>query len=252
MSRPELGDDLFAVGDPDFAIDDYLAWISERKGEAFATRLKKKMGDNVLFALGATVQAMQCSDKLEKIAKELDEACHVYVGSGVGDLPQSYAAARSIDAATRVWNQFWADPVRCEARRVYEETGTLESSSAAPGTEPPTDPKTLPVDSEERLEARLEWDAFWSARSSKRSEFMTRMQAVELGVAEESPPASDRPENPARRDAPVQPKGAAGSTDKAQLDAIRRRLRPPPRSPRRRRPAAPTSPASPTRTTASA
>jgi 3-oxoacyl-[acyl-carrier-protein] synthase II len=216
MSCPELGDGLFAVGDPDFAVDDYLGWISERKGEAFATRLKKKMGDNVLFALGATVQAMQCSDKLEGIARELDEACHVYVGSGVGDLPQSYAASRSLDSATRVWNQFWADAARCEARRVYEEKGTLD------GPAPPIDPKTLPVDSEERFEARLAWDTFWAARSSRRGEFMTRMSAVELGVAEEASPNSDRPEASNRRDSTPPPKG---STDKAQLDAIRRRVR---------------------------
>ncbi len=215
-SRPELGDSLFAVGDPDFAVDDYLGWIRERKGEAFATRLKKKMGDNVLFALGATVQAMQCSDKLEGIARELDEACHVYVGSGVGDLPQSYAASRSLDKATRVWNQFWAAPAQCEARRRYEDEGAVD------GPTPPTDPKTLPVDSEERFEARLAWDAFWAGRSGKLRELMTRMAVVELGVADEAPPTSDRAKT--RHDS-APPSKAAGSTDKAQLDAIRRRVR---------------------------
>src|SRR5690606_9166736 len=88
-SRPELGHHLFAVGDPDFTIDDYVPWVAERKGEAYATRLRKKMGDNVQFALGATIQALSCDPRLEGIARELDEACHVYVGSGVGDLPQS-------------------------------------------------------------------------------------------------------------------------------------------------------------------
>src|SRR5689334_6825289 len=34
--RPELGEGLFAVGEPDFSIDDYVGWIAERKGEAFA------------------------------------------------------------------------------------------------------------------------------------------------------------------------------------------------------------------------
>ena len=95
---------------PISSVDDYVPWIAERKGETFASRLKKKMGDNVLFALGATIQAMQCDAKLEAIAKELDEACHVYVGSGVGDLPQSYQAARTLDRATRAWLHFWADP----------------------------------------------------------------------------------------------------------------------------------------------
>ena len=128
-SRPELGTGLFAVGDPDFDADDYVRWIAARKGEAYATRLKKKMGDNVLFALGATVQALQCDDRLEHIAKELDEGCHVYVGSGVGDLPQSYAASRALEKATRAWNHFWADPAHNPARRAFVTSLTLSNSA---------------------------------------------------------------------------------------------------------------------------
>lgn len=208
-SRPELGEGLFAVGNPEFSIDDYVGWIAERKGEAFATRLKKKMGDNVLFALGAAVQAMQCDAKLETIAKELDEGCHVYVGSGVGDLPQSYAAARALDKATRAWNQFWADPIRCPARKVFEETGDVSG-----GTPPPVDPATMPVDSEERLEARLAWDAYWAERSSSLKEFLERMKAIEaLGSADDGPEAPA----PGSKPKPL--------SEKAHLDAIRRRVR---------------------------
>lgn len=206
-SRPELGEGLFAVGEPDFAIDDYTAWIAARKGEAFAARLKKKMGDNVLFALGATVQALQCDAKLEAVAKELDEACHVYVGSGVGDLPQSYDAARSLDKATRAWNQFWADPARCSARAAFEASGAVD------GPPPPVDPRTLPVDSEERLDARVAWDAYWAERSAGLADFLRRFKAIEaLSSADEGPEAP-----PASRPKPV--------SDKAHLDAIRRRVR---------------------------
>ncbi|HVJ91533.1 MAG TPA: beta-ketoacyl synthase N-terminal-like domain-containing protein, partial [Labilithrix sp.] len=195
VSRRELGADLFAVGDPQFSVDDYVPWIAARKGEAYATRLKKKMGDNVLFALGATIQAMQCDSKLEGIAKELDEACHVYIGSGVGDLPQSYEAARSLDRATRAWTHFWADPARCAARRTWEQTGTID------GPPPPVDPATLPVDSEERLDARVAWDAYWAERSEALKAFLPRVAAVEaLG--------SDEP-----------------TSEKSYLDAIRRRVR---------------------------
>lgn len=203
MARPELGEGLFAVGDPDFAIDDYVPWIAERKGETFATRLRKKMGDNVLFALGATIQAM-CggdptnpkSDALEKLARELDEECHVYVGSGVGDLPQSYQAARSLDSATRAWTQFWAAPARCPARKQFEEGGTFE------GEPPPDDPSSFPIDSEERLQARTRWDAYWSERSTALKEFMRRVSAIENGTSAEG-----------------------GRSEKAHLDDIRRRVR---------------------------
>src|SRR5262249_33215035 len=149
-------------------IDDYVPWIAKRKGEAFATRLKKKMGDNVLFALGATIQAMsggdprEPDDRLGSIARELDDACHVYVGSGVGDLPHSYNAARCLDRATRQWNAFWADPAHCAARASWLATGKLD------GPPPPIDPAPLPIDSEERRDAKNAWDEFWAARSEER------------------------------------------------------------------------------------
>ena len=201
MSRPEIGTGLFAVGDPDFDVDDYTAWVGERKGEAYATRLKKKMGDNTLFALGATIQAMRCDDRLEGVARALDDQCHVYVGSGVGDLPQSYAAARSLDRATREWNQFWADPARCPARKAYEETGDSGSD------EPPVDPKTLPVDSEERHDARIQWDEFWASRSSALADLMRKIAVIEAISS-----VADGPD-------------AKQTSDKAHLDAIRRKVR---------------------------
>lgn len=198
--RPELGAGLFAVGDPAFDIEDYTGWIAERKGEAFAARLRKKMGDNVLFALGATVQAMRCDPKLEGVARELDDRCHVYVGSGVGDLPQSYAAARALDRATREWNQFWADPARCSARKSFEETGD------AGGEPPPPDPRSLPVDSEERHDARVKWDEFWAARSTALSEFLQKIAVIEAIGSVEGPETKQ-------------------TSEKAHLDAIRRKVR---------------------------
>lgn len=198
--RPELGAGLFAVGDPAFDIEDYTGWIAERKGEAFAARLRKKMGDNVLFALGATVQAMRCDPKLEGVARELDDRCHVYVGSGVGDLPQSYAAARALDRATREWNQFWADPARCSARKSFEETGD------AGGEPPPPDPRSLPVDSEERHDARVKWDEFWAARSTALSELLQKISVIEAIGSVEGPETKQ-------------------TSEKAHLDAIRRKVR---------------------------
>src|SRR5579862_5421970 len=84
-----LGQRLFPVGDPDFSFDDYAAWIAERHGETYVSRLRSKMGENVQFAVGATIQALSCDPQLEARIRELDEGCQVYIGSGVGDLPES-------------------------------------------------------------------------------------------------------------------------------------------------------------------
>lgn len=170
----ELGLGLFAVGEPAFSFADYARWIGERHGDAYAARLQKKMGDNVQFAVGATIQAIETQPGLEAAIKELDDACHIYVGSGVGDLPQSYLAERSLEKGTRAWNHFWAQPERCSARRHYEVEGQLED-----GETPPVDPKTLPVDSDERFEARIAWDAHWAARSDRLAEFLKRYSSIE-------------------------------------------------------------------------
>lgn len=194
-ARPELGHGLFAVGNPAFTFDDYGPWIAARHGEAYAARLKKKMGDNVQFAVGAAIQALSAEPRLEALAKELDERCHVYVGSGVGDLPESYKAGRSITRATQAWNAFWAEPARNAARRRFEEGGAVE------GGPPPADPKTFPVDTLERFDAACAWNVYWASRSDVLRTFLQRFAEIESLDAKDD------------------------DAEKAHLDAIRRRVR---------------------------
>src|SRR6185295_9655611 len=115
--QPELGPGLFAVGEPDFAFADYADWIAARHGAPYVSRILAKMTDNVQFAIGATIQALGCAPGLEAAVRELDEQCHVYIGSGVSDLPESYRAGASMSRAMREWNHFWANPARCVERR---------------------------------------------------------------------------------------------------------------------------------------
>ncbi len=193
--RLELGPGLFAVGDPAFSFDDYALWIAERHGEAYVARLRAKTGDNVQFALGAAIQALQTDPRLEALARELDDACPVFIGSGVGDLPESYRAAASLDRATLAWNHFWAAPAHCAARRRFEADGTL------PAAEPPRDPATWPVDSLERCAALGVWDTYWAGQSDELRAFLERFVAIEHLNADDE----DR--------------------EKAHLNAIRKRLR---------------------------
>jgi 3-oxoacyl-[acyl-carrier-protein] synthase II len=172
--RAELGSGLFAIGDPPFSLSDYDGWISARHGDAYLARMRTKMGENVQFAVGATVQALQCDPRLEPLIRELDDGCQVFIGSGVSDLPESYLAAASLERATRVWNQFWAQPAHCAARRRFEA-----EHAAPPGEAPPLDPATLPVDSEERLDARRAWETYWAARSDELRAFLVRFAAIE-------------------------------------------------------------------------
>lgn len=197
VDRPNLGKSLFPVGEPEFSFEDYGPWIARRHGQPYFARLKQKMGDNVRFAVGATIQALGADDRLYDAAREVDEGCHVYIGSGVGDLPQSYSAGHALERATRTWNHFWADPVRCEPRRRYETFGVAPEGA----TTPPADPKNLPVDSEERFDALVAWDAYWATHSAELLEFQRRFVAIEEQGAHDE------------------------EGDKAHLDAIRRRTR---------------------------
>jgi len=171
--RPEFGAGLFAVGDPEFELSDYEAWIAARHGDAYVARLRAKMGDNVQFVVGATIQALACAPGLEPLLRELDERCHVYVGSGVGDLTETLRAGESHARAMRAWNRYWADGARCAPRRRFETDGTVPSES------PPRDPGTLPVDSEARLDASDAWNEYWAQRSDALAMFLERFAAIE-------------------------------------------------------------------------
>jgi 3-oxoacyl-[acyl-carrier-protein] synthase II len=187
---------LFATGDPDFHLEDYEAWIAARHGDAYLARMRTKMGENVQFAVGATIQALECDERLEGFVRELDEACHVYIGAGVGDLPESYRANASLVRAERIWNHFWAQPAHNAARRRFE------SERAVPaGDGPPADPAGMPVDSEERHDALRAWDAYWAARSDDLRAFLDRFAAIEAMDADDE------------------------DAEKAHLNAIRKRVK---------------------------
>jgi 3-oxoacyl-(acyl-carrier-protein) synthase len=191
-----LGANLFAAGDPDFDLSDYAAWIAARHGDAYLARMRTKMGENVQFAVGATIQALQCDERLETLVRELDDGCQVFIGSGVSDLPESYRANASLVRAARVWNHFWAQPARCAARRRFESERALPA-----GEPPPPDPAALPVDTEERADALRDWDTYWAARSEDHRAFLERFAAIEAMVADDE------------------------DAEKAHLSAIRKRVR---------------------------
>jgi 3-oxoacyl-(acyl-carrier-protein) synthase len=195
-ARPGLDQGLFACGDPDFSFDAYVPWLAERHGEPYVARLRSKMGDNVQFAVGATIQALSTQPGLEAVVREADEACHVYIGSGVGDLCESYKASASLARAERVWNHHWAAPAHNATLRRYQAEGTVPA-----GAKPPSDPTPLPVDTEERREAVAAWEAYWASRSEELAAFFARFCAIEKLDADEE------------------------DSEKAHLAAIRKRTR---------------------------
>lgn len=180
-----LGRRLFMVGDPAFDLEDYRRFIVERSGEARFAQLGSKMGDNALFAIGATIQAVQSNPGLEEALRAADRQAHIYIGSGVGDIAETANADAEFRRASRIWNRFWADPARCPALRRFRDDGTPPAGAA-----PPADPAAFEVDSEERLAARVAWDAFWASHSVELEAFERRYAEIEGSVVSDDDKAS--------------------------------------------------------------
>ena len=130
-----FGPNTFMVGDPEFDLEDYRSWIVERFKPNKFSQLESKMGQPVLYAIGSFIQALAQNPGLEDELRRLGERTHIYVGTGVGDLPTQYEQSIRYYRAQRHWNRFWADPSRNEALRTFLADGTLADGDA--GAVPP-------------------------------------------------------------------------------------------------------------------
>ncbi len=169
-----FGPDNFLVGRPTFDFGDYRDWILERFEPNKFAQLNKKMGNNVLYAIGAFIQALGQNPGLEATLQELGLKTHVYVGTGVGDIPLMYKLNLRYYKAQRRWNRFWANPERCAARREYEalDAGARRQFVEAEGA--PPEPGSLPAgaDPDDQEEAVEAWEAFWAARSDRLAAYL--------------------------------------------------------------------------------
>src|SRR5262245_27746684 len=81
-----FGPDNFLVGTPQFDVDAYEGWVSERFAPRHFQRLVDKMDYPALYAVGAFIQALGQNHGLEEVLQKLGGETHVYVGTGLGAL----------------------------------------------------------------------------------------------------------------------------------------------------------------------
>ncbi|MEE2778463.1 MAG: beta-ketoacyl synthase N-terminal-like domain-containing protein [Acidobacteriota bacterium] len=167
-----FGPDNFLVGTPAFELDDYRCWIEERFPANRFKQIKTKLGLPTQYATGAFVQALGQNPGLEAELQDLGGAAHVYVGTGLGDLPTIYDASIRLDRAQRRWNQFWAQPVRNPALREWQALG-----SSAPPEDAPEHPDS--VGPEAREETEIAWRAYWAGQSSELTHYLEELRSVE-------------------------------------------------------------------------
>jgi len=167
----EYGPSNFLVGYPEFDFETYHDWFSARFPPAKFAQLDDKMGPMVKYAIGAFIQSLGQNPGIEQYLQSLGAKCHVYVGTGIGDITTIYDQSVTLDRAMRRWNEFWAAPERCAALRAHAD-GQRDPAA-------PRDPEEFPVGSEDWIEAKHAWETFWAAKSDALQQYLAEAAAIQ-------------------------------------------------------------------------
>jgi 3-oxoacyl-[acyl-carrier-protein] synthase II len=170
-----FGPDNFLVGMPDFDFSEYKPWVDARFPSSRFAQLEKKMGKPTQYAIAAFIQSLRQNPGLEQELQALGIRSHVYVGTGLGDLPTIHDITLDLHRAQRRWDRFWADPSRNAALRQW-----LETREPRPGMPPA--PET--VDELERDQAEEAWWHYWTEQSLELREYLNELREIE-GLAVE-------------------------------------------------------------------
>jgi 3-oxoacyl-[acyl-carrier-protein] synthase II len=164
------GQSNFLVGYPEFDFETYHTWFDERFPPAKFAQLKDKMGPVVQFAIGAFVQSLNQNPGIEQYLQSLGTQCHVYIGTGIGDITVTQEETLAYERALRRWNEFWAKPEHCEPLRQHRE--------GQPDAGAPPDPAQFPLGTEAWIEAKHVWEAYWATKSDALAQYLAEARVV--------------------------------------------------------------------------
>jgi len=173
-----FGPSNFLVGVPKFDIEAYRPWVEERFKPARFGQLTKHTNDTVRYAVGAFIQALGQNPGLEKTLQDLGQQTHIYIGTGVGDLPTIYDVSVGYYKAQRRWDRFWGAPDKCRLRREYEGSSAAQRETLRAQHGLPPEPATI-ADEDEREIAGDAWEAFWCGRSEALGEYLAEARRIQ-------------------------------------------------------------------------
>jgi 3-oxoacyl-[acyl-carrier-protein] synthase II len=165
------GQSNFLVGYPEFDFETYHAWFDQRFPPAKFSQLKEKMGPMVKYAIGAFLQSLSQNPGMETYLQSLGTRCHVYVGTGLGEITVTHEETLRHERALRRWNEFWAAPERCSALRMHID-GKRDAAA-------PREPEEFPIGSEAWIEAKYAWEEFWAAKSDGLHDYLLEAAAIQ-------------------------------------------------------------------------
>jgi hypothetical protein len=173
------GPSNFLVGYPEFDFEAYHGWFNERFAPAKYAQLNDKMGPMVKFAIGSFIQSLTQNPGIEAYLQSLRTKCHVYVGTGLGELTITFEESIRLDRAQRRWNEFWAKAERCEPLR-RQIAGETDVNA-------PRDPSQLEIGSEAWIDAKHAWESYWAERSDALRDYLAQAATIH---SEPVPPSS--------------------------------------------------------------
>lgn len=174
-----FGPSNFLIGQPEFDFETYHDWFDERFPPSKFAQLKEKMGPMAQYAIGSFIQSLGQNPGIERYLQSLAERCHVFVGTGLGEITVQHEQSVRYQRARRRWNEFWAAPERCEPLRRH--LGGERDEDAPP---PPDD---HPLGSESWIDAKHEWEDFWMKRSDTLAQYLDEAAEIQ---SEPVPPSS--------------------------------------------------------------
>jgi 3-oxoacyl-(acyl-carrier-protein) synthase len=169
-----FGPNNFLVGTPDLRFEDYRPWIDARFPPNRYTQLVEKMDPTTLHAIAAFIQTLGQNPGMEEELQRLGTAAHVYIGTGVGNLPTISRCTLDLYRAQRAWNRFWGDACRNAALQAYLALTDEEQEACS---DVPPDPAAVPDAARE--EAEEAWYAYWTRQSPALQDYLKTLAEIE-------------------------------------------------------------------------
>ena len=135
-----FGPSHFLVGRPEFDFRVYKPWIDTHFEPRKFSQLNEKMGDNVKFAIGGFIQALNQNPGIGEELGALGTQAHVYVATGLGDFPMQFEIMLRYHRAQKFWNRFWCQDTHHPELAAYRSASRAEKKETITRRKAPEDP----------------------------------------------------------------------------------------------------------------
>ncbi len=174
-----FGPSHFLVGRPEFDFRVYKPWIDTHFEPRKFSQLNEKMGDNVKFAIGGFIQALNQNPGIGEELGALGTQAHVYVATGLGDFPMQFEIMLRYHRAQKCWNRFWCQDTHHPELAAYRSASRAEKKETITRRKAPEDPDNYSLEDEKYDLAREVWYDFWVNHSDGLTQYLKQLKEIE-------------------------------------------------------------------------